>query len=135
MKTLAPHQERGIALARQALLSSPSVIIDLPTGGGKTVIAAAIIRMAREKNPGVRVLFVVDALSLIDQTVRAFYAEGIHGIGVIQGLHQMTDWSKPIQVASVQTLRKRGMFKADLVFVDECHRQDAWLLSMMAAEE
>ncbi len=33
---------------------------------------------------GRRILFVVPALSLIDQTVRSFFTEGIHDVGVIQ---------------------------------------------------
>lgn len=102
----------------------------LSTGAGKTVIAAALIRMAREKNN--RVTFVIDALSLIDQTVQAFYAEGLYGIGVIQSDHPMTDYSKPIQVASVQTLRRRGMPETDMLIVDEAHAKDKWLLQWMA---
>jgi superfamily II DNA or RNA helicase len=49
-------------------------MLQLPTGAGKTVIAANIIRRARAK--GKRVAFTVSALSLIDQTVAAFEAEG-----------------------------------------------------------
>lgn len=107
-------------------------MLQVATGGGKTFIAATITRNARAK--GKRVCFVVDALSLIDQTVEAFYAEGITGIGVIQADHPMTDWSKPVQIASVQTLRRRGMPRCDLVIVDEAHSQDQWLLDLMGSE-
>ena len=47
-------------------------------------------------------LFTVPALSLVDQTMRAFWEEGIRDIGVIQASHPMTDWSRPVQIASVQ---------------------------------
>ena len=50
-------------------------MVHLPTGAGKTRLAAEIIRGALAK--GKRVAFVVPALSLIDQTVAAFEAEGI----------------------------------------------------------
>ena len=91
----------------------------LPTGGGKTRIASNIIQSALDK--GKRVAFVVPALSLIDQTVAAFEAEGIHCIGVMQGIHEGTDRSQPVQVCSVQTLERRKRPEVDLVIVDEAH--------------
>lgn len=136
MKALWPHQERAIAMLRRSLASGKRrPVLQCATGAGKTVIAAAIFRSAREKNPNVRLLFIVDAIGLIDQTVKAFYEEGLYGIGVIQADHQMQDWSKPIQVASVQTLQRRRMFGADIVIVDEAHRQNDWLFKVMASEE
>jgi DNA repair protein RadD len=136
MKQLWPHQQRAITLLRQSIASGKKrPLLQLPTGAGKTTVAAAIFRQAREKNPNVRLMFVVDAISLIDQTVRAFYEEGLHSIGVIQADHQMEDWSKPIQVASVQTLQRRTMYEADIIFVDETHRRNDWLFGIMASEE
>ena len=38
------------------------------------------------------------ALSLIDQTIAAFEAEGIECVGVMQGLHPRTDRDQPVQV-------------------------------------
>jgi len=108
-------------------------MLQLPVGAGKTIIAAAIIRMALAL--GNRVTFVVDALSLIDQTVRKFYDEGIAGIGVIQADHAMTDYAKPVQVASIQTLQRRGLPETDLVIVDEAHTQYRWLNELMASDE
>ena len=124
MKALRPHQERGIEMLRQSLgMGKKRPILHAPTGYGKTVIAAHMIRSGLEK--GRRSVFVVDAISLIDQTVARFYEDGITDIGVIQADHPMTDWSKPVQVASVQTLAARcksgGWPEADFVLVDECH--------------
>lgn len=136
MRTLWPHQERAIQMLRHSIATGHKrPLLQIATGGGKTAVAAAIFRNAREKNPDVRLMFVVDAISLIDQTVKAFYAEGLHSIGVIQADHQMQDWSKPIQVASVQTLQRRTMFEADLIIVDEAHRGYDWLFQIMASEE
>ena len=42
-------------------------------------------------------------------------------VGVIQGKHPLEDWSKPVQVASVQTLMRRDLPETDLWIVDECH--------------
>lgn len=131
---LRTHQTTAITMLRSSLArGSRRPMLQLATGAGKTVIAAEIIRMARAK--GNRCLFVVDALSLIDQTVQAFYAQGLGGIGVIQGNHPMTDWSKPIQIASVQTLQRRKMPEAGLVIVDEAHSQNEWLKATMVSPE
>ena len=81
-------------------------MLQMPTGSGKTRLAAEIIRGALGK--GKRVAFVVPALSLVDQTIAAFEAEEIHCVGGMQGIppaHRIGD--QPIQVCSVQTLARR----------------------------
>ncbi len=121
MRELRPHQVRALDMLKRSLLAGHRrVVLQAATGFGKTVVAAAIIEGARRK--GNRVLFVVPALSLIDQSVASFKAEGIAEIGVMQGQHALTDWTQPIQVASVQTLARRQTPAADVVVIDECHR-------------
>jgi superfamily II DNA or RNA helicase len=92
----------------------------MPTGAGKTLTAAHIVAGARDK--GNRVVFVVPAVELIDQTVEAFRTEGLYSVGVIQADHHLTDAKQPIQVASVQTLSRRSLPDTDVVIVDEAHR-------------
>jgi superfamily II DNA or RNA helicase len=101
-------------------------LVYAPTGSGKTVLAAAIVEGARAK--GNRVIFVVPALSLVEQTARAFYQVGLRDVGIVQGNHLQTDWSKPIQIASVQTLARRPVFLDEfksrgrcVVVCDESH--------------
>jgi superfamily II DNA or RNA helicase len=104
--------------------------VQAPTGAGKTVIAAAIIKSAREK--GKRVMFVVPMLSLIDQTVERFVENGIHEIGVMQGQHEMTDPLQPVQVCSMQTLMRRELPDVDLVIIDEAHVQFKFMHQWLA---
>jgi len=106
-------------LRRSILAGRRRPVVQAATGAGKTVLAAAIVEGALRK--GNRVCFCVPALSLIDQTVHAFWREGITDVGVIQADHAMTDWSKPVQVASIQTITRRGYPEADVVVIDECH--------------
>jgi DNA repair protein RadD len=54
--------------------------------------------------------------------VSKFWQEGITELGVIQANHVMTDWSRPVQIASVQTLQRREIPAADVVVIDEAHR-------------
>lgn len=117
---LRDYQERAIAQLRQSLISGKKrPVVQAPTGAGKTVIAAAIVEMARAKNK--TIIFTVPALSLIDQTVERFKQNGIYDVGVMQGRHELTDYRMPVQVCSVQTLARRTIPRADLVIVDECH--------------
>jgi len=118
---LHDHQEHAIAALRQSLATGHKrPMLMAPTGAGKTVIGSAIVEGALAK--GKRVLFTVPFLSLVDQTVAAFNAQGISAIGIMQGSHPGTDGSQPVQVASVQTLMRRKLPDADIVLVDEAHR-------------
>ena len=120
-RELRPHQSRAIEKLRQSLRSGKRrPVLQAPTGFGKTLLAAAVVEGALAKRK--RVIFTVPALSLVDQTVKAFWEDGIRDVGVIQGTHAMTDWSRPVQIASVQTLQRRPIPEADVVMIDECHR-------------
>src|SRR4051794_4145510 len=100
--TLRPHQTRILEQIDQAIGDgSRRIMVQLPTGGGKTIIGAAIA--GKIMDAGQRAIFTVPALSLVDQTVEKFYREGIYDVGVIQADHILTNYARPIQVASVQT--------------------------------
>jgi len=115
------HQAKALDALRQSIAQGVRrIVMQAPTGAGKTRVAAEIVEGAIRKNN--RMAFVVNAIGLIDQTVEAFYAEGIRDIGVIQANHSMTDWAKPVQVCSIQTLKSRNAYpEAKVVVFDECH--------------
>lgn len=117
---LRPYQQAAFEAAREHIRSGArSVLINAPTGSGKTVLASAIMEMAAGK--GKRANFVVDRLSLIDQTSATFDRYGLDH-GVVQGMHPRYRPSMPIQVCSVQTVAKRGWpVDADLDVFDEAH--------------
>lgn len=108
------------------------VVFQAATGFGKTVIMAHIVASALEK--GKRPLICVPRLSLINQTVKRFQAQGIHDIGVIQGQHEMTDYSAAVQVASVQTLVRRPIPDIDFVLYDEVHIQHEAMNKILDSE-
>ena len=119
-KELRPHQVKAIQMLRESVANgNRRVVVSMPTGSGKTVTAATIIKGALAK--GNRVIFTAPAVSLIDQTVRAFEAEGIYDIGVMQANHPRTNPLAKVQVASVQTLARREIPYAALNIVDEAH--------------
>lgn len=98
-------------------------VLMAPTGAGKTTIASAMKQGAVAK--GKRAFFVVDSLELVDQAVARFASDGLE-VGVIQGQHELTNYIKPIQVCTIQTLRSRWdriapSFRPHLLVIDECH--------------
>jgi DNA repair protein RadD len=132
MKVARPYQDRSIDQLRRALRAGKKrVVLQLPTGAGKTFIASKIIAGARAKEN--RVAFTVPLISLIGQTVESFSNEEIDA-GVIQADHALTDPEKPVQVASVQTLVRRdradaGLAHTKLAVVDECFSGDTEVLT------
>ena len=79
-------------------------------------------------------IFVVASISLVDQTVAAFMDEGIWPIGVIQADHPMTDPSRAVQIASVQTLARRPRIQADFASVDEADIGSDFIRKWMQSE-
>lgn len=117
---LYDHQTASIeALRAGARNGFRAQVLMAPTGSGKTVIACALMQAVAEKMT--RAVFVVDRVSLVDQTSREFDSYGIPH-GVIQGDHPRTRPWERIQICSAQTLARRG-FPAgiELLIIDECH--------------
>ena len=118
---LRSHQERLLAQLDAALVQGCNrIVAQAPTGFGKTIVAAHRLRLLQDA--GKRAIFVVPALSLIDQSIEKLYAEGVGDVGVMQANHLMTDYAQPIQIASVQTLQRREVPPADEIIIDEVHR-------------
>ena len=100
------------------------IIVVAPTGAGKTVIAAAIIKGTRARRRPVLVLS--HRREIITQTSRKLHAHDIpHGI--IQAGFPGRPLEE-VQVASIQTLWQRAIRTnamelppADLLIIDECH--------------
>lgn len=119
---LRDYQCEAIDHLREAISNSEKAVLSAPTGSGKTLIASNIFAMARAKRK--RVVFVVPFLSLINQTWRAFEKAGMdpYDMSVIQGASKLTNYAKPIQIASAQTLERRPVLPhADIVIFDEAH--------------
>lgn len=116
---LRDYQADAFAQAREHIRNGArSVLINAPTGSGKTVLASALMEMADQK--GNRANFVVDRLSLIQQTSDTFDRYGLSH-GVIQSSHPRYRPSLRIQVCSVQTLSRRGWPDAQVDVFDEAH--------------
>jgi DNA repair protein RadD len=123
--------ERAVETGRRHVLAVA------PTGSGKTVVAAEIIRDA--VSGGRRVLVLAHTREIIRQTSIKLYGYDIdHGI-IQAGL--VANPERPVQVASIQTLWTRAMRlermplpAADLLIVDEAHHCPAETYRKIVAE-
>lgn len=118
MIVLRPDQEDVRAKLRVALRSHPSVLTFAPTGFGKTVLAAALIKMIF--GAGKRVIFCVHRIDLIIQTAQTFEKFGIP-FSYVAAEHHYNPYHR-VFIASIATLKNRlGKIPADYIFVDEAH--------------
>jgi len=97
MTNLRPYQVQAMEAIERA--ASEAVLHVLPTGGGKTVVAATIIRNA--VNVGQRVLILTHRREILKQTSLKISGHCDHGL-IQAGLN--VDLEYPVQIASVQTL-------------------------------
>ena len=119
--TLRPYQLHAIAELRRLVREGKrKIVLVIPTGGGKTIVAAEVIRSAVAR--GKRVLFIAHRKELIDQAVDKLARFGVDA-GVIMADDPRADATKMVQVAAIQTLARRmdSLPEADIVIYDECH--------------
>ena len=122
---LRDYQEEVLGRLRDAFKRYRSVILQMPTGSGKTGVAAAVAE-GLAKN-GRSMLALVHRRELVDQFCETLEQVGLHGrYGVIASGRAPTPWAK-FQVASIQTLYRRESLGSTprYLVVDECHHARA----------
>jgi DNA repair protein RadD len=122
--TLWPFQHDIIAEFDRTLERTRRVIMTAPTGAGKTVIGAAIVR--REVSAFKNVVVVGHRREIISQTSRKLYAQNVSH-GIVQAGFRPRPLER-VQVATIQTLHRRAIHAenmplppADLLWIDEAH--------------
>lgn len=123
---LRPYQIETCDKIRASWAEFSKTLAVLPTGSGKTIIAAHISR--EWVNAGKRVLFLAHREELLLQTLDKFKrAANIHA--ELEKAEFRASLSAPVVVGSVQTFSARGdrwpENHFDLIIVDECHHVPA----------
>jgi superfamily II DNA or RNA helicase len=118
--TLRGYQVQAVEAVRAAIRAGRRrVLLVSPTGTGKTEMYLSLVHSALAK--GNKVLVLASQEELLEQPGRKLDAAG-RDFGVLQGDHWRVRPWLPLQLASVQTLVRRGARpEASVVICDEAH--------------
>jgi len=131
LRFLRPYQLRAIQGLQAAVKEGKDrFLFEMATGTGKTLIAAAVIKLFLRSGNARRVLFLVDRLELEDQARKVFKALLSADFQTVIYKENRDDWRHAeIVVTTVQSLlfnnKYQGLFSPtdfDLVISDEAHR-------------
>ena len=131
LRFLRPYQLNAIhALQRAVKEGKDRFLFEMATGTGKTMTAAAVIKLFLRSGNAQRVLFLVDRLELEDQAKKAFAALLSADFQTVIYKENRDDWRHAeIVVTTVQSLLFNNKYQRlfsptdfDLVISDEAHR-------------
>ena len=128
---LRDYQKRAVQSIQIAVSENQDrFLFEMATGTGKTLIAAAVIRLFLRTGNARRVLFLVDRLELEDQAWKAFVKYLKNDFQTVIYKQNRGDWNKAeIVVSTIQSFvmgnKYLNLFSPtdfDLVISDEAHR-------------
>ena len=131
LRFLRDYQKRAVQAIQDAVAEGGSrFLFEMATGTGKTLTAAAVIKLFLRTGNARRVLFLVDRLELEDQAHKAFVAQLRNDYTAVIYKETRDEWRKAeIVVTTVQSLLFNDKYKRlfsptdfDLVISDEAHR-------------
>ena len=131
LRFLRPYQLKAIhALQRAVKDGKDRFLFEMATGTGKTLTAAAVIKLCLRSGNARRVLFLVDRLELEDQARKAFAALLSADFRTVIYKENRDDWRRAeIVVTTVQSMLFNNKYQRlfsptdfDLVISDEAHR-------------
>lgn len=131
LRFLRDYQKRAVQAIQDAVAEGSSrFLFEMATGTGKTLTAAAVIKLFLRTGNARRVLFLVDRLELEDQANKAFIAQLKNDYTSVIYKERRDEWRKAeIVVTTVQSLLFNDKYKRlfsptdfDLVISDEAHR-------------
>lgn len=119
---LRGYQHTIIDKVLRNLSNSKAVMVQMPTGTGKTTVMASLVRTYLKKvEPNKRILIVVHRKELVEQIYLRLRKFGIVAGIIMSG--EDYEPTKQVQVASISTLirKKEIPLNISLVIIDEAH--------------
>ena len=131
LRFLRYYQVEAIKAIQQAISAGKKrFLLEMATGTGKTLTAAAIIKLFYKTGNARRVLFLVDRLELEEQARKDFTNYLKNDLTTVVYKEKKNDWRKAeIVVTTIQSLMVNNKYKTlfsptdfDLIISDESHR-------------
>ena len=131
LRFLRYYQVEAIKAIQQAVSDGKKrFLLEMATGTGKTLTAAAIIKLFYKTGNARRVLFLVDRLELEEQARKDFANYLKNDLTTVVYKEKKNDWHKAeIVVTTIQSLMVNNKYKTlfsptdfDLIISDESHR-------------
>jgi type I restriction enzyme R subunit len=131
LRFIRPYQLKAIHSLQAAIKEGKDrFLFEMATGTGKTLVAAAVIKLFLRTGNARRALFLVDRLELEDQAKKALVAQLSADFQTVIYKENRDDWRRAeIVVTTVQSLLFNNKYQKlfsptdfDLVISDEAHR-------------
>ena len=129
MINLRTYQQKLISDIRAKMSNgSKRNVLQLATGGGKTVIFSFMVKQASDR--GLKCLILTDRIELLEQAGGTFQKLGIVYENITAGTNRIP--VSRVMVAMVETIKRRVKKRLDfavllksinLLIIDECHKQ------------
>jgi superfamily II DNA or RNA helicase len=104
-------------IINKTLETTKSTLIQLPTGGGKTIISKEIA-IGLINNFNKKILFIAPKIVLMEQTLETF--KGLKPQKV-HGSNNKFDKNHNILISTLQTASRRNSLNPDVIIIDEVH--------------
>lgn len=123
---LYPYQEKAVEEIDNHFLTLDSVLLQLPTGAGKTFVFSFFIKKWLSHNPNKKVLVLVHRDELLKQTLNSLRKIGVTCESVVSVKKTLQHHSS-VYVAMVETIANRlnkdeeYLNDLGLIIADECH--------------
>jgi type I restriction enzyme R subunit len=131
LRFLRPYQKKAVHSVQAAVKAGKDrFLFEMATGTGKTLTAAAIVKLFLRSGNANRVLFLVDRLELEDQAKKAFTAVLSNDYKTVIFKENRDDWRHAeVVVSTVQSFLFNNKYQTlfsptdfDFVISDEAHR-------------
>lgn len=124
MEGMRDYQTDCLTAIWNEITVKPTALAVLSTGAGKGHIIAALMKKAMSVKPDIKILVLFNRVTLLTQLANRFQTLlGKEHVGIYCGTENQWDDTKPITVASIQSIEDSAT-EYNLIVIDEVHNLD-----------
>ncbi len=121
---LRDYQEEAISQIWKEINEKRTALCVLPTGSGKSILIAELIKKSMSVKPDIKVLVLFNKVTLLAQLAERFKnILGEETVGIYCGSMDEKDSSRTVTVGSIQSVKPEAL-NYNLIIIDETHALD-----------